>query len=110
MNPWHTRAGCLENAREREIVIGPEDGLNRYWGDFRQYRDLLAFLTWRDVLARYKQTVLVYAALLPRQFFPVSRPETNRPMICTLNSDRECLKVVDTFRNVVDTFRHSIND
>ena len=48
----------MANAQEREIIIGPEGGLNRYWRDFWQYRDLLAFLVWRDILARYKQTVL----------------------------------------------------
>jgi len=117
MNPWFTKAGGLEKAREREIVIGPEDGLNRYWSDFWRYRDLLAFLTWRDVLARYKQTVigvawslirpivtmvvftvvfgrlaglpsgdapypvLVYAALLPWQFFSVSVSESGNSLV-----------------------------
>src|SRR3990172_2351195 len=34
----------------------------------------------------------------PRSGSTSPRPETDRPMSCTLNSDRECLKVVDTFR------------
>ena len=34
----------------------------------------------------------------PRPGSTSPRPETDQAMSCTLNSDRECLKVVDTFR------------
>lgn len=120
-NSGTIRAGRLAKEQEREIIIRPEGGLNRYWRDFWQYRDLLSFLTWRDVLARYKQTVLgvawslirpivtmvvftlvfgklaglpsgdapypvlVYAALLPWQFFSVSVSESGNSLVNNAN-------------------------
>ena len=30
-----------------------------YWKDLWRYRELFYFLSWRDVLVRYKQTVVV---------------------------------------------------
>ena len=40
-------------------VIEPRRGwLAVNWGEIWRYRELLAFLTWRDVAVRYKQTVL----------------------------------------------------
>ena len=30
----------------------------QYWKDIWQYRELFFFLTWRDVLVRYKQTII----------------------------------------------------
>jgi lipopolysaccharide transport system permease protein len=107
----------LAKAQEREIVIVPEDGSDRFWGDLWQYRELFAFLTWRDILARYKQTALgiawslarplvtmiaftlvfgklaglspgdspyplvVYAALLPWQFFAVSLADSGNSLV-----------------------------
>jgi lipopolysaccharide transport system permease protein len=107
----------LAKAQEREIVIVPEDGSDRFWGDLWQYRELFAFLTWRDILARYKQTALgiawslarprvtmiaftlvfgklaglspgdspyplvVYAALLPWQFFAVSFVDSGNSLV-----------------------------
>ena len=42
-----------------QTVIEPIKGwLSINWGDIWQYRELLYFLTWRDVKVRYKQTVL----------------------------------------------------
>ena len=100
-----------------EIVIGPADGSGRFWRDLWEYRELFAFLVWRDVLARYKQTtigvawslirplitmvaftfvfgklaglspgdapypVLVYAALLPWQFFAVSLADSGNSLV-----------------------------
>ena len=50
------------------VTIGP----SKSWvalqlGDFWQYRELLYFLTWRDVKVRYKQTLLgaAWAILQP---------------------------------------------
>lgn len=40
------------------IVIESHGGGARYWQDLWRYRELLLFLTWRDVLVRYKQTVI----------------------------------------------------
>jgi len=41
-----------------EIVISPSGGSDSFWGDLWRYRELFAFLTWRDILARYKQTTI----------------------------------------------------
>jgi len=57
--PNHGTTGAcgLTNAQEREIVIGPAGAPDRYWRELWQYRELFAFLAWRDILVRYKQTV-----------------------------------------------------
>lgn len=39
-----------------------------YWRDLWRYRELLAFLVWRDLLVRYKQTVIGVAWALIRPF------------------------------------------
>lgn len=44
---------------EREVVIRPSTGWQVVdWGELWRYRDLLYFLTLRDITIRYKQTVL----------------------------------------------------
>jgi lipopolysaccharide transport system permease protein len=40
------------------IVIEANHSERRYWSDLWQYRELLAFLAWRDILVRYKQTAI----------------------------------------------------
>lgn len=40
----------------------------RYWQDLWRYRELFYFLAWRDVLVRYKQTVIGIAWVLIRPF------------------------------------------
>ncbi|MEO7934290.1 MAG: ABC transporter permease [Chthoniobacterales bacterium] len=47
------------------IVAGRAE--RHYWGDLWRFRELLAFLAWRDILVRYKQTVigLLWAILRP---------------------------------------------
>jgi lipopolysaccharide transport system permease protein len=87
-----------------ELVLEAGRANRNYWHDLWRYRDLLGFLTWRDLVVRYKQTfvgvawallqplmvmavfvvfggllgvptdgvprpVMVFAALLPWQFF-----------------------------------------
>ncbi|MFC1701847.1 ABC transporter permease [Pseudomonadota bacterium] len=92
-----------------------------YWGDLWRYRELFYFLAWRDVLVRYKQTVigiswaflrpmltvlaltlvfgklaklpsngvpyplLVFAALLPWQFFASSFSEAGNSLVSNSN-------------------------
>ena len=51
-----------------EILIRPRKGwINIDWQELFRYRELLVFLTWRDILVRYKQTVLgvAWAVLQP---------------------------------------------
>ncbi|AFY72028.1 ABC-2 type transporter (plasmid) [Thalassoporum mexicanum PCC 7367] len=98
----------MDKVRPKELVIEAGRTDKYYWQDLWRYRELLYFLAWRDILARYKQTVigilwavirplitmliftfifgrlaelpsegvpypiLVYAALLPWQFFASS--------------------------------------
>src|SRR6202140_3965328 len=95
-----------------ELVIESGRREKQYWKDLWRYRELFYFLAWRDILVRYKQTVigiawavvrpvltmvvftivfsklaklpsegaapyavLVYAAMLPWQFFSTSLAE-----------------------------------
>jgi lipopolysaccharide transport system permease protein len=50
-----------------ELVIEPGRGFRNYWQDIWHYRELLYFLSWRDILVRYKQTVIgvAWAILRP---------------------------------------------
>ncbi len=41
----------------------------QYWRDFWKYRELFYFLAWRDLLVRYKQTVVGVAWSLLRPLF-----------------------------------------
>src|SRR3954465_2071683 len=40
----------------------------KYWNDLWRYRELFYFLAWRDILVRYKQTVIGVAWALIRPF------------------------------------------
>jgi lipopolysaccharide transport system permease protein len=42
----------------QEIIIEPGKTEKQYWRDLWNYRELLYFLAWRDILVRYKQTVI----------------------------------------------------
>ena len=99
-----------------ELVIEPGRAERSYWGDLWRFRDLLYFLAYRDLLVRYKQTVigvawallrpaltmavfvafrrmtnltasdvpdviLVYAAVLPWQFFSTALTEASNSLI-----------------------------
>src|ERR1700733_12803719 len=41
-----------------ELVIEAGSIERQYWRDLWRYRELFYFLTWRDLLVRYKQTVV----------------------------------------------------
>ena len=41
-----------------ELVIEPGRAARNYWRDLWRYRELMYFLAWRDILVRYKQTVI----------------------------------------------------
>ena len=40
------------------LVIEPGLAAAHYWRDLWRYRELMAFLAWRDVAVRYKQTAI----------------------------------------------------
>lgn len=111
----------MNRSAEYEIVIEPGLGARRYWSDLWRYRELFAFLAWRDILVRYKQTaigvawsvirplltmivftfvfhklaklpsgnapypILVYAAMLPWQFFSNSLSESSTSLVTNTN-------------------------
>jgi len=52
---------------ETEIIIEAGRTESLYWRDLFRYRELFYFLAWRDVLVRYKQTVIgiLWAVLRP---------------------------------------------
>ncbi|HEX6806204.1 MAG TPA: ABC transporter permease [Terriglobales bacterium] len=56
---------AIKNPLLAELVVEPQGLGGQYWNDLWSYRELLYFLTWRDLLVRYKQTVLgVFWALI----------------------------------------------
>lgn len=103
---------------EFDLIIEPGRGTREYWRDLWRFRELFYILAWRDILVRYKQTVLgvawailrplltmivftlifgklaklpsegaapyaimVYAAMLPWQFFANSLSEASNSLI-----------------------------
>jgi lipopolysaccharide transport system permease protein len=103
------------------LIIRAEAAERHYWADLWRYRELFFFLSWRDILVRYKQTVigvlwavlrplltmivftvvfgklakmpdggipypvLVYAAMLPWQFFSSALSEASNSLIANAN-------------------------
>ena len=106
-----------ENNNEFKLVIEPGRSGKNYWNDLWRFRELFLFLAWRDILVRYKQTIiglswslirplltmivftvifgrlaklpsegvpypiLVYAAMLPWQFFSTSFSEASNSLV-----------------------------
>ena len=105
-----------------ELIIKAGCTQRQYWKDLWRYRELFYFLAWRDILVRYKQTVvgmawalirpfltmvvftvvfsflaklpsennvpypiLIYAALLPWQFFSSALSECSNSLINNAN-------------------------
>jgi lipopolysaccharide transport system permease protein len=53
---------------QSELVIEAGRAERHYWHDLWRYRELFYFLAWRDILVRYKQTVIGLAWALIRPF------------------------------------------
>lgn len=104
-----------------ELIIEAGKTERQYWKDLWNYRELFYFLAWRDILVRYKQTVigiawalvrplltmivftivfgrlaklpsdgvpypiLVFAAMLPWQFFATAFSECSNSLIINTN-------------------------
>ena len=105
-----------------ELVLEPGRAEKNYWRDLWRYRELFYFLAWRDILVRYKQTVigiawavirpfltmiiftvifgkvaqmpaptgipyalLVFAAMLPWQFFATAMSESSNSLVGNAN-------------------------
>lgn len=107
----------MDKNNEFDLIIEPGKANVEYWRDLWRYRELFAFLAWRDILVRYKQTVigivwafirpvltmivftiifgklagmpsggvpypvLVFAAMLPWQFFASALTESSNSLI-----------------------------
>src|SRR5437764_2343470 len=52
-----------------ELIIEAGRTEGQYWRDLFRYRELFYFLAWRDVLVRYKQTVIGVLWAVLRPFF-----------------------------------------
>lgn len=48
----------LKDTAQTELIIEPNRPVLHYWKDVWCYRELFWFLVWRDILVRYKQTVV----------------------------------------------------
>ena len=49
---------AVNDNAEYDLVIEPGRGNRDYWRELWNYRELFYFLAWRDILVRYKQTVI----------------------------------------------------
>jgi hypothetical protein len=58
----------VTNHTSTELVIEAGRTERQYWKDLWRYRELFYFLAWRDILVRYKQTVIGLAWALIRPF------------------------------------------
>ncbi len=56
----------VNSSTELVIEAGRTEG--QYWKDLWRYRELFYFLAWRDILVRYKQTIVGMAWALIRPF------------------------------------------
>lgn len=55
-----------------ELLIEPGRTERQYWADIWRYRELFYFLAWRDILVRYKQTVVGAAWAIIRPLLTVA--------------------------------------
>lgn len=55
-------------SQSNELIIQAGRTEAQYWRDIWKYRELFYFLAWRDILVRYKQTVIGLAWALIRPF------------------------------------------
>ncbi|KAF0126992.1 MAG: ABC transporter [Elusimicrobia bacterium] len=53
---------------EKKLIIEAGRTEKHYWLDLWRYRELFYFLAWRDILVRYKQTVIGFVWALIRPF------------------------------------------
>ena len=111
----------MSSPSPHRLVIEAGRAERHYWKDLWRFRELLYFLSWRDILVRYKQTaigvawsvirpvltmivftvifgklakfpsggapyaILVYAAMLPWQFFANALSESSNSLIANSN-------------------------
>src|SRR5689334_3747253 len=128
-----------------ETIIDSRGTSSSYWREIWRYRELVYFFSWRDILVRYKQTIigaawailrpvltmviftmvfgrlaklpsevpypiLVYAAMLPWQFFATALVESSNSIIENANLltkvyfPRLIVPISSTIVGVIDFF------
>lgn len=111
----------MKTFNQSQLIIEAGRTETQYWQDLWKYRELFYFLSWRDILVRYKQTligigwalirpfltmvvftivfgkiaklpsdgvpypILVFAAMLPWQFFSNALSESSNSLIANAN-------------------------
>ncbi len=77
----------LNTSEMQEIILSAGRTRKNYWSDLWRFRELFYFLAWRDILLRYKQTVLgvAWATARPLLTMLIFTVIFNR--IAKLNSD-----------------------
>jgi lipopolysaccharide transport system permease protein len=58
----------MNDLSQKELIIEAGRTEAQYWRDLYRYRELFYFLSWRDILVRYKQTVIGIAWAVIRPF------------------------------------------
>src|SRR4030043_1423681 len=58
----------MNDLSQKELIIEAGRTEGQYWRDLYRYRELFYFLAWRDILVRYKQTVIGVAWAVIRPF------------------------------------------
>jgi lipopolysaccharide transport system permease protein len=58
----------MGHSNQSELIIEAGRTESQYWKDLWRYRELFYFLSWRDILVRYKQTAIGLAWALIRPF------------------------------------------
>ncbi len=60
------RRGDPDGGTMPELIIEPRKRVSHIWREIWLYRELLFFITWRDLIVRYKQTVIGIAWSIAR--------------------------------------------
>ena len=61
----------MANEKPRELIIEAGRAEQQYWRDLWHFRELFYILAWRDILVRYKQTVIGIGWAVIRPFVTV---------------------------------------
>jgi len=77
-----------EETTQQELLIEPNSLALHYWRDVWRYRELFLFLVWRDILVRYKQTVIGVAWSVIRPLVTMVVFTVVFGMLAKLPSDR----------------------
>jgi homopolymeric O-antigen transport system permease protein len=76
------------------IILEPGRTERNYWRDLWRYRELFYFLAWRDILVRYKQTVIGIAWAVIRPFLMMAIFTVIFSRIAKLHSTVPCALLV----------------